>query len=49
MTYKFIWSPTGQTLGSVKAQSYTKARAWFRAMFPSYARYMGEVRWEVAA
>jgi len=42
-TFTFIWSPEGRVIAIIKASTYQKARLQFRAEYPVYRKFMGEV------
>ena len=47
MTYRFVWSPEGREVFRTKASNHIEATLAFRKSCPAYARFMGEVYWEV--
>jgi len=46
-TYMFFWSPEGRMICTIVAANITKAKREFKASYPQYAKYMGEVYWTV--
>jgi hypothetical protein len=45
--YTFFWSPEGRKICTITAATRAKAFAMFREQERKYARYMGEVYFEV--
>ncbi len=43
MQFRFIWSPEGRPLITIRAKSRADAVVEFKKKYPSQARYMGEV------